>query len=255
MKKYETAEYRELQSQRMKRWLAEHPEHLEKLRVAVRRKRGPLSPQRKKQIGDFFRGKKLSPEHSARIAAALLGHKVSVETRKKIGAAHIGIRPSIEMRARMSAARRGRTHSEETKKKISAWNMGKKLSAACRAKLRTAHLGKQLSEETKRKLSLINASRVGPLSNNWKGGITPIHIALRNDDKVRAWRKQVFARDHYTCRNCGTVGGYLNAHHLLSFVRFTQFRTDLWNGRTLCRICHKKVHDDVRLASSGMERP
>ena len=38
---------------------------------------------------------------------------------------------------------------------------------------------------------------------------------------------------------CGQNGYKLEAHHLLSFVRFPQFRFDLWNGITLCINCHK----------------
>ena len=73
---------------------------------------------------------------------------------------------------------------------------------------------------------------------NWKGGITPIHRALRNSFKYEEWRKQVFERDLYTCQDCGQIGGYLHADHIKRFADYPELRFDVNNGQTLCIECH-----------------
>lgn len=56
------------------------------------------------------------------------------------------------------------------------------------------------------------------------------------------WRKSVFARDNYTCRLCGQIGGKLNAHHIKPYAKYESLRLDVENGITLCEKCHKGVH-------------
>lgn len=92
---------------------------------------------------------------------------------------------------------------------------------------------------------------------NWKGGITRFNKELRNFVKHIGWTESVFRRDSYTCIKCGTRGGHLVAHHILplSFIR-DKFKLettkdvekcelvyDISNGITLCRKCHKLIHD------------
>lgn len=55
------------------------------------------------------------------------------------------------------------------------------------------------------------------------------------------WRKQVFERDNYTCQECGSRGGRLNADHIKPWCIFPELRFDINNGRTLCIKCHKKT--------------
>lgn len=107
----------------------------------------------------------------------------------------------------------------------------------------------------------INAN-MGSKSHRWKGGITPIYAQVRGSDKYFTWRKEVFARDNYTCQKCGdSKGGNLHAHHvkrfsvilndikqkfpLLSISNMAFTTKELWdvsNGVTLCKECHKKEH-------------
>lgn len=77
---------------------------------------------------------------------------------------------------------------------------------------------------------------------NYKGGITPENKAIRNSDKMKWWRVNVFERDDYTCQECGQVGGELNAHHIKEFAKHPELRFDVNNGITICKNCHKKIH-------------
>lgn len=65
---------------------------------------------------------------------------------------------------------------------------------------------------------------------------------LRASFGMKAWRKHVFERDHYTCQDCGATGGELNAHHIKHFAHYPELRLDISNGRTLCVLCHRKYH-------------
>lgn len=76
---------------------------------------------------------------------------------------------------------------------------------------------------------------------NWKGGITPLHRAIRTSRKYKDWRKSIFQRDNYTCVLCGQRGGRLEADHIKEFSRYPELIFDLSNGRTLCYECHKKT--------------
>lgn len=84
--------------------------------------------------------------------------------------------------------------------------------------------------------------RIGSLSNNWKGGVTPENMLIRSSEKYGNWRLAVFERDNFTCVSCNRVGGQLCAHHILMFSKYKQVRFDINNGVTLCKKCHRKLH-------------
>lgn len=73
---------------------------------------------------------------------------------------------------------------------------------------------------------------------NWRGGVTPLHIAIRNSEEGKLWRKEVFLRDNYTCVECGKRGGDLIAYHIKGFANHPELRFELSNGRTLCKDCN-----------------
>lgn len=46
------------------------------------------------------------------------------------------------------------------------------------------------------------------------------------------------------CQCCGNNKGHnLNAHHILNYSEYEELRTDIYNGITLCKDCHKLFHD------------
>lgn len=170
------------------------------------------------------------------------GRKLSDETRRKIS----------ENNARYWA---GKTHSDETKAAIAAkkqanpvrywlgkkrvdmvghtWNVGKTLSPETRQKLSEAITGMRRPYQSKRMR--------GEGNHNWKGGITPAQLKVRNSDEYKAWRQAVFQRDDWTCQNCFVRGGVLNADHIQPFALYPELRFDVNNGRTLCKPCHIQV--------------
>lgn len=90
---------------------------------------------------------------------------------------------------------------------------------------------------------------------NWQGGITSVYMKIRNSQRYKQWRKEVFERDNFTCTECGKVGGDLNADHITPFCvlvrRYMENDNKLFetnNGRTLCKECHKKT--DTYLSKS-----
>lgn len=99
--------------------------------------------------------------------------------------------------------------------------------------------GKKFSIDTRRKISASLLNKTGPLSRNWRGGVTPINNLLRKRNNYKLWRKSVYDRDNYECQICGeSKSGELQAHHIRKFSDFPEQRTNILNGITLCKKCH-----------------
>ena len=79
--------------------------------------------------------------------------------------------------------------------------------------------------------------------HTWKGGVTSEYEQVRKSKIYTDWRTQVFERDTYTCQKCGqSPSGKLNAHHIEAFAGNPELRTDISNGITFCKVCHKDFH-------------
>lgn len=75
----------------------------------------------------------------------------------------------------------------------------------------------------------------------WKGGVTPLHIAIRHSKEYSLWRNSVLEKDNYTCQMCFKRGGKLQADHIKPFALYPELRFAIDNGRTLCVECHRKT--------------
>ena len=157
-------------------------------------------------------------------------------------------------------------HSAERRKKISDTLKSKGIvpprwwetdrADEIKEKIRKANTGKKASIETRKKLSkslLGNKStlgKTGKFANAWKDGRTTKNKLLRSGKKWVAWRKAVFERDGYTCRNCGArcceFDGkiYIEPHHRTPVAELIKHNLeryvyDVRNGVTLCQKCHR----------------
>lgn len=129
--------------------------------------------------------------------------------------------------------------------------------------------GKKHTQETKQKMSKSRMGKVGPNATAWKGGHLSVNKRVRKLLHSRYdWYRKVFLRDKWKCTDCGDNNIKLDAHHIcplskiikelsknLSFDNDTEkvefliqqkeiIDPNLENGITLCRKCHKNLHDN-----------
>jgi len=114
--------------------------------------------------------------------------------------------------------------------------------------------GKKFSEITIKKLSESHKGKTGEKSSNWKGGITPINVKIRRSLEMKLWRKSNMERDNFVCQKCKQVGGKLQVHHINNFADFSELRTSIENGITLCRLCHKEFHKKYGFRNNTQEQ-
>ena len=115
--------------------------------------------------------------------------------------------------------------SKPTEKQLEALESGRKIPRS--------NKGSHWSEESK-------LNNRGKNNHRWRGGITPINFQIRNSPAMKEWKKKVFERDNWTCRECGVRGGKLVADHIKPFSLFPKLRFDINNGRTICKECDLK---------------
>jgi 5-methylcytosine-specific restriction endonuclease McrA len=158
-------------------------------------------------------------------------------------------------------------HSEETKRKIrEAWierrktfvspTKGKRLSDETRQKMSEAakqrgsnRTGKYHTAETRMKISQTARERkqrqvdIARYTGRFEKQSANDAAAAR-----RRWRFDVFARDDFTCQQCGDTRGYdLVAHPIKPVAEHPELRYEVSNGITLCGACY----DALRRAASS----
>lgn len=85
-----------------------------------------------------------------------------------------------------------------------------------------------------------NGQMSGSNNPSWKGGITQTNWSERHLWKYQVWRKEVIKRDNYQCIWCESKEN-LTVDHIKPFSKYPELRTNIDNGRTLCRSCHLKT--------------
>jgi len=128
--------------------------------------------------------------------------------------------------------------------------------------------GLKHKQETKTKMSISRTGKTGENATAWKGGrmsiVRRIKSALQRKYK---WFHRVMDRDNCICQKC-TASKNLDAHHIVPIANIVkkllsnkEFLTEaekmdwlivqpeivddkLTNGITLCRKCHKEIHQN-----------
>lgn len=125
------------------------PEHRAKLAA----KWTPLSPASRAKISASLQGTKKSLEHRARMSAAQTGRKRDPDAVARTASALRGRKRSPEVCAAISAFHKGRAHTPEQIAKFVVSRTGKRHSEDTKRRMSEARLGRKHSAETKAKMS------------------------------------------------------------------------------------------------------
>lgn len=86
----------------------------------------------------------------------------------------------------------------------------------------------------------------GENHRNWKGGISGERDLFFSSREWKVAQQYVWARDKRTCQRCGVIHESgeraFEVHHIASWAKFPELRTDVCNLILLCRGCHQWVH-------------
>lgn len=147
--------------------------------------------------------------------------------------------------------------------------IGRKCTADEKRRISLALTGRKHSEMHLAKMRKPQPKLQGKNHYRWKGGITPLHQAIRNFSKTRTWRMAVFNRDSGVCFLCFKSDFKMEVHHVKPFrlilKEFLSVHSNLdpikdkqqlmglaklygpfWdvsNGQTLCIQCHGTTKD------------
>lgn len=130
---------------------------------------------------------------------------------------------------------------------------GKFCSGDCYHKSRVGlsswNKGIPMRDDVKKRLSI---RFMGEKNHQWRGGKVAWLSRIMKTFEYKNWRKSVYERDRYICKECGVVGNgkNLNAHHIKRVSEYPELVFDINNGITLCKHCHTKQH--VHLMRSRM---
>jgi len=107
---------------------------------------------------------------------------------------------------------------------------------------KTIWKGRKHKWETRQKISKARMGKYTGMHNpNWKGGIKHTSQYKRLGFEYSTWRREIKHRDR-KCLECNTVEK-LVAHHIVPVrnIKDLFLLTDMNNGITLCKKCHKKT--------------
>lgn len=76
----------------------------------------------------------------------------------------------------------------------------------------------------------------------WPKTYQPYKVTRPNQS---VWSNLIKERDNHTCQKCGISDGIMIAHHIDPVINNPIESLDLDNGLTLCKKCHKHVHNQT----------
>ncbi len=138
-------------------------------------------------------------------------------------------------------------------KHLIPWNKGKFCSNELKEKISQLlkgripwNKGRKNPEQSKRQRGKNNpmfGKFSGKNNPNWKGGVTTENEKIRKSFELQNWRMKIFERDKFLCQmpDCDKTERYLHAHHIKTFSKNPDWRTEIFNGLTLCKKCHNKT--------------
>jgi hypothetical protein len=150
----------------------------------------------------------------------------------------------------------GRIPTAETREKMrqakfnnpTKYWLGKKRDPALMEKMTEMRVKKLTGRKRplSERLEMSKRAPKGEKHHWWKGGVADKNEVERRTLEYKLWREAVFARDKWTCQDCGHRNKKgnrknLNAHHIKSFSKHKELRTSIENGKTLCEDCHRKL--------------
>jgi hypothetical protein len=100
--------------------------------------------------------------------------------------------------------------------------------------------GKILSNHTQQGFCNSCRDRSGSKGSNYRGS----HYSNRiySTKEYLDWKLNVYERDNFTCKCCGSSGCKIDAHHIYPKSEFPDIVFDVSNGITLCKKCHYSTY-------------
>jgi len=188
-------------------------------------------------------GKSPTPGTRARISASLRGRIFSPEHRAKLSAAMKGVqnflgkKHSSQTRAKMSVAQKGKIFAPEHRARLSAAGKGKKPSLEARAN----HLAAMRSLKVRTKLAVAQKRRFANPRNHplWRGGISREPYGWEWNAELR---EEVRRRDGYRCQVCGVSQAECEKKLPVHHIDYDKKNSDPVNLVTLCVSCHTRTN-------------
>lgn len=126
---------------------------------------------------------------------------------------------------------------------------GRVLSDAHKEKLRQARIADGSKCFFRPNGDHVLKGKTGKDHPSWKGGSTPERQAFYASDEWRSACVSVWHRADAKCERCGLdhreidrTKKKFHVHHVFSFTRYPDYRSDVDNLMLLCEKCHRWVH-------------
>lgn len=97
-------------------------------------------------------------------------------------------------------------------------------------------------EKSKERIDALNSIQKKEKHPRWCGDLRSENKRERFTEDIKQWKKKALLKANFTCNKCGNIGGKLHVHHIFSFSKHPELRTEETNSAVLCKNCHRKFH-------------